>query len=252
MTKSLASALLLLLALCGCRSLAAVEQGPIVVASDLANPPFAWVDDSGVERGRDVEMMQALALELGRELQWERMPFDQLLQECEAGRIDVVCATLGITEERAKRVTFTRPYFETSIAVVVRLGADEPQSLADLKGLRVSAGAGTTSRTAVERHLPESLGVFEAKENQSTAERLASRDVDAAVMDGPAAATLAADSGGTLRVLPERLASERYALCIPHDGELLARELDLALEKLHTNGTLLELNSSHGLSADER
>ncbi len=252
MTRLLTPALLLLLALCGCRLLASDGAGPILVASDLANPPFAWIDEAGVERGRDVEMMQHLANELGRELRWERMPFDQLLDDCEAGRVDVVCATLGITDERAKRVTFTRPYFETSIAVVVRHGPGEPQTLAALRGLRVSAGAGTTSRTAVEHHLPDSVGVFEAKENQSTAERLASGDVDAAVMDGPAAAALAADSGGALRVLEETLTSERYALCLPQEHSALARELDLALEKLQANGVLSDLNARHGLKADDR
>ena len=37
----------------------------LVVASDLDNPPFAWIDEHGVARGRDVEMMEELATALG-------------------------------------------------------------------------------------------------------------------------------------------------------------------------------------------
>lgn len=238
--------LLFTLLLCACRGLG-TGDGALIVASDLDNAPFAWVDEDDRPRGRDVEMMELLAADLGRTLTWQRMPFDELLDACEAGHVDVVCATLGITEGRAQRVDFSQPYFETAIAVVVRRGDDEPGRLADLRGRRVAAGAGTTSQLAVENHLRGSIGVFEAKAGQTTAQRLASRDVDAAVMDGPAAAAMAQTSGGTLRVLDEVVTTERYALCVPKGREELVRDLDRGLQRLRREGALANLNARHGL-----
>lgn len=203
------------------------------VASDLDNRPFAWVDEHGEPRGRDVEMMQLLARELGCELAWRRMPFEQLLPACERGEIDVVCATLGVTDERARRVRFTRPYFATEIRVVVRARDGEPSSLAELAGRRVAASPGTTSEAAVRTRLPSSSGVFEgSKDAGPIAQRLLSRSIDAAVMDGPAADALVVQNGETLEVLGESLASEFYALALPMTHADLCRELDLLLERL--------------------
>lgn len=217
-----------------------------IVASDLDNKPFAWVDERGEPRGRDVEMMRMLADELGASIDWKRMPFDALLPACERGEVDVVCATLGITEERAQRVRFTRAYFETHIVLVVRSGAKEPRTHADLDGKKVAGSPGTTSEAAVRALLPRSIGVFEgSKDAGPTLERLLARSIDAAAMDGPAARTLVATSGGRLTILAAPLTIENYALALPRSHEELAVDLTDAIERLKPR--LRELDVRHGL-----
>ncbi len=226
-----------LLFLAACRA-----APPIVVASDLDNAPFAFVDGSETPGGRDVEMMHELADELGRPVEWRRMPFDALIDAVVRGDVDVVCATLGVTPERAERMLFTEPYFATAIAVVARSGPREPKSIADLDGRPVAGGGGTTSERAVRLRLPRSIGVFEAKADATTAQRLLSGEVDAAVMDLPAAEKMVAASGGTLRVLAPRLDAEDYALALPPDAFELRDALNRALARLRERGTLAELD----------
>jgi len=207
----------------------------LVVASDLDNLPFAGVDADGRPIGRDVELMERLAAGIGRRVEWRRMPFAELLGAAERGEVDVVCATLGITPERAERVLFTRPYFETSIAVVVRAGppdGGEPTTLAELAGRAVAAGAGTTSERAVRLRLPEAVGVFENERETPTEQRLAAREIDAAVMDGPAADALVAASGGRLVRLAQDLDRERYALALAPGRTRLKSQLDRELARL--------------------
>lgn len=218
-----------------------------IVASDLDNKPFAWVDEQGEPRGRDVEMMQMLASELGADLEWKRMPFDALLPACERGEVDIVCATLGITEERARRVRFTRPYFVTNVVLVARAGAGEPRTQADLEGKRVAGSPGTTSETAVRAWLPRSIGVFEgSKDAGPTLERLLGGSIDAAAMDEPAARALVASSGGKLEVIAIPLARENYALALPKSREELAHELTGAIERLRPR--LRELDVRYGVA----
>lgn len=223
---------ILLLCLAACTGAPEPDQPPLIVASDLDNLPFAGVDDRGRAIGRDVELMEQLAAGLGREVEWRRMPFDQLLPAVERGEVDVVCATLGITAERARRVLFSEPYFDTSITVVVRVGEGEPTSLEELAGKPVSAAAGTTSEDAVRRHLPGAHGVFENKQQLATAERLYAGEVDGAVMDAPAADALVDDSAGRLARLEPDLARERYALALPLDRADLKSQLDRELARL--------------------
>jgi len=219
----------------------------LVVGSDLDNRPFAWVDAGGRPRGRDVEMMERLASALGRGLVWRRMPFDALLDAAEAGRVDLVCATLGITPERAERVRFTRPYFETAQRVVVRAGPGEPRSLDELAGRRVAASAGTTSERALRTALPRAESVLGGGKELPARERLAHGEVDAVVLDGPNAEALVAGSGGELALLEEPVARERYALALPRTGAELAARLDRALTELERAGELAELDRRFGL-----
>jgi polar amino acid transport system substrate-binding protein len=240
MPRALFAALLL-------SSACAAVEDPLVVASDLDNPPFAGVDAAGAPVGRDVGMMAMLAREIGRELEWRRMPFAQLLPAVEAGEVDIVCATIGVTPERARRVAFTVPYFRTAIAVVARAGAGEPRTLSDLAGRRVSAAAGTTSERAVRLRVPRALGVFENAKGTPALERLLAREVDAAVMDGPAADALVARSEGSLVRLAGALDVELYALALPLEDAALASSLDEALAAMSADGRLRALDARYGL-----
>ena len=61
----------------------AADRAPLVVASDLANMPFAGLDAQGRPIGRDIEMMEAIAASLGRPIEWRRMDFETLLYDDE-------------------------------------------------------------------------------------------------------------------------------------------------------------------------
>ncbi len=235
-----------LLGLCACQSMPWTRP-KLIVASDLDNLPFAGVAADGTPIGRDVEMMQLLCERAGYQLVWSRMPFDQLLPKVIAGRVDVVCATLGITAERAERVLFSRSYFDTAIAVVVRAGANEPKTLAELAGKRVTGGVGTTSERAIRNRLQHAHGVFENKENVSALYRLLRREIDGAVMDGPAADKLVQASSGKLHRIAEPLERERSALAFPKSQSQVAASLGRALEELRVSGVLRDLDRRHGL-----
>lgn len=224
------------------------------VASDLDNRPFAEVDAQGEPAGRDVEMMQLVARELGCALEWVRMPFADLLPAVERGQVDLVCATLGRTPERAQSVRFTRPYYRTRIALVVRRGEGEPQRLLDLAEKRVGASPGTTSERAVRLHLPRAVWVFEAAKGEAagsgqiSAETLRRGGVDALALDGPAAHALVAANPEHLRLLEQDLGPEEYCLALPPQAEALQLELDRALEALEMCGSLADLDARFGLT----
>ena len=243
------AALAVALALAGCAAAPAGDPAPVPlrIASDLDNPPFAWVDGDGIARGRDVEMMDELSRRIGRPLAWVRMPFDELLTSVARGHVDGACATLGITPERAESVDFTRPYFATELAVVVRRGPGEPASFADLAGRRVGAGTGTTAERAVRRRLPGATPVAESKSGLQGVARLASREVDALVMDAPAADALVARAPGALARLPGGLDTEDYAIALPKGRDALRSALDAALQAVTREGLRARWNARHGL-----
>jgi polar amino acid transport system substrate-binding protein len=228
----------------GCRSTLAPTE-PLVVASDLDNQPFAYVDEHGAPAGRDVEMMHELARRIGRELEWKRMPFDELLPAVERGDVDVVCATLGITPERAVRVAFSRPYFQTRIVLLQR--ADHPLPLEIPTAAKLSGGAGTTAERAIRLHAPQAELVHAEKQDRTALERLEAGELDGIALDEPAARARAAASHGRLSVRERPLCGESYALVLPLAGSVLCAELDAALARLESSGWLSALDARHGL-----
>lgn len=214
---------------------------PLRIGSDLTNDPFAFVDGDGVPGGLEVEMMHRIAAELGRPLEIHRIPFEELIDAVEAGEIDIACATMGITEERAKRIAFSDPYFETSIAVVVRNRPGDPKTIADLATARLSASKGTTSEFAVRARLPHATIAAQEKDGAPVAERLLNGTLTGAVMDGPNADALAKEMP-ELRVLTEPLAEERYAMVLAKDEKRLLRSVNTAIEELARKGALPRLS----------
>ncbi len=215
-----------------------------VVASDLDNYPFAAVDASGGPYGRDVEMMELLAKDCGARIEWRRMPFEELLGSVQNNEADLVCATMGITPERAEIVAFTEPYFATELVVVLRTGFGADSILAKrLAGRSVHAARGTTSEIAVRESLPDAMLVLERKGEVSSLDFLMNGEVDALVMDGPAGAALVAEGDGMLELAAENLAPEYYAIVLSRDrNDGLGERLDAALEAMRADGRMAELD----------
>lgn len=222
------------------------------VGCDFTNPPFADIGDDGRPSGRDVEMTQLVAAHLGLTLEWVRLPFEELLPALEEGRLDAVVATLGITPERAERVLFSRPYFETTIAVVVRRGAGEPRTLADLAHGTVTAGAGTTAERAVLQRLGAKVLFSGAKDGASAAELLVSHRTDGAALDEPNAVALVRTRPEDLRLLPEALARERYAIAVGKRSWRTLARIDEALRALADAGELARLDTAWGVAEAAR
>lgn len=227
-----------LLASCGTTA-PLTTPAPLRVATDQTNPPFANVPVEGQPPvGFEVELARELARRLERPLVFARMDFDRILPTVESSEADLALATIGWTEERAARLGFTRPYYSTQILALVRTGEEEPRTVDDLRGLALSAGAGTTSQlAAVANGLGDDLVEAGAKDSP-VVERLLSGALDAAIMDGPDALDFVAEYPGRLAVIEQALASERYSIGVRPDDVELLEQVDGLLDELEAEGWL--------------
>jgi len=100
--------------------------------------------------GFDIDIAMELAKRLGVKLEIVSLPFDSLIPALQQGKIDLAIAGMTITEERAKVVDFSKPYFEANQAIVVRKDSKfEPKKLEDLVGKKVAVQLGTTGDLVV-------------------------------------------------------------------------------------------------------
>jgi ABC-type amino acid transport substrate-binding protein len=230
----------LLLGLSGC-----AEPSAVRIATDAVFPPFHFVDDSGSVTGHDVELAVLATARTGRRSEVVRVEsYRALFEGLESGRHDVIAATTGITEERRARYGFTRPYFVTCLAIVVRAGPGEPTTRIALAGRRVAASAGTTSVGAAGSI--DGATVVETPSGADALAALRAGEVDAFVADEFEAVELARDDAA-LRVLEVPAARESYGFILRRDDEALRRALDDALAALEADGTSARLRARFGL-----
>jgi polar amino acid transport system substrate-binding protein len=112
-------------------------QDKLIIGTEGAYPPFNNLTASGELVGFDVDISKALCARVKAECSFVAVDWDGLIPALQAGKIDVIAASLTITEERKKHVLFTHKYYATPLAIVAR-------NEAGLATVEASAFAGKT------------------------------------------------------------------------------------------------------------
>ncbi|WP_218081400.1 basic amino acid ABC transporter substrate-binding protein [Anthocerotibacter panamensis] len=114
----------------------------LIVATDPTFPPFESQAPGGVV-GFDMDLMRAVAAEAGLSVTFKSLPFDGILGALQAGTADAAISTITITPERAKVVSFTRPYYKSGLAITVREADKTIHSTDDLANKTIAVNIGT-------------------------------------------------------------------------------------------------------------
>jgi polar amino acid transport system substrate-binding protein len=82
--------------------------------------PFSFVDASREIVGLDIEIAALLARKLGKNLEIVNMDFGAMIPALMAGKVDMIGACITISQERARKVLFSEPYYTGGIAALVK------------------------------------------------------------------------------------------------------------------------------------
>ncbi|GHG21864.1 transporter substrate-binding domain-containing protein [Paracoccus aerius] len=158
--------------------LAAIESaGTIKVGMLVDFPPFGIQDASGTPDGYDADVAKALAESLGVQAQIVPVTGPNRIPYLLSGQVDVLVASLGITEERAQRVDFSAPYAGISIAVYGATGT-EVAGPADLAGQTIAVARASTQDTGVTEVAPEGTEIRRFDDDASAVQALLSGQVN--------------------------------------------------------------------------
>ena len=188
------------------------SSGKLIVALEGAWQPWSYHDESDTLVGYDVEVSRAIAETLGVEPEYVESDWDSLFAGLDAGRYDIVCNGVEVTDERAKTYDFTEPYGYIHTALAVRKDNDEITSFEDLKG---KTTANSLASTYME--LAESYGdylnvhpdadfklVAQTEDASHVAIPLRKGDASATLLDAINTAIEELRADGTLKELSEK------------------------------------------------
>jgi arginine/ornithine transport system substrate-binding protein len=121
----------------------AAESKTVRLSSDFTYPPFNYKDSSGKPVGFDIDIADALCEQAKLKCEWVTQSWDGLIPGLLSRKSDVIMASMRITEERKKRVSFTNKYYQTPASFVAPKNADFSIDKMGLKGKVIGVQLGT-------------------------------------------------------------------------------------------------------------
>lgn len=226
--------------------LAAIQaSGKLIVALEGAWQPWSYHDESDTLVGYDVEVSRAIAEKLGVEPEYVESDWDSLFAGLDAGRFDMVCNGVEVTDERALTYDFTTPYGYIHTALAVRKDNNEIKTFEDLKGKTTANSLASTYMELAESYGATVQGIDTLEETIQllTAGRIdATLNADVSFYD-----YLNVHPDADFKIVAQTEDASHVAIPLRKgdNSATLLEAVNNAIDELRADGTLKELGEKY-------
>jgi polar amino acid transport system substrate-binding protein len=214
------------------------QRGTLIAGVKSDYPPFGYVDQNGNLVGFDVEIMKYLAKYLGVQIDLRPVTSANRIPMLQAGTVDVVCASMGITKDRVQAVDFTVPYVLGETKFLVKKGSGI-KGYADLADKTIVYTQGTPWGEAIKREQPKAKTlVFQDKPQAVMALEQGRAD---AYVDDAAPIVVFAKQDPKLEAVGEAAPPAPLGIAVRLNDPRWRNEINFALIAAWQDGTYLKL-----------
>lgn len=224
-----------------------VKRNKLIVGMEMKFFPFEYASEKGEPMGFDVEIAQLAAKELGVELELKDMEFSGLIPALQGGKIDMIISGMTRTLARAKAVSFTQPYFETGLCVL--LSTKKAPDVQDVRELNapdriIAVKLGTTGDLVAAKVLPKAQ-LNRYKDETACAREVATARADAFLYDQLSIAKHQKENPDTTRALLKPFTYEPFAIAIRKGDFDFLGWLNMFIETIRADGRYQDLYRKH-------
>ena len=216
----------LLLGLQGC---AKRPSNQLVIGMELSYPPFEMTDEKNKPCGIGVELGQALAAALHKELVIQNTTFTGLIPALQTGKIDLIISSMTATDKRRESISFSDPYMNTGICLLVGAKTNI-HSINDVDGpgRKVVVKSGTTGSTYAQDHFKQAE-LLTIKEEAACVLEVVQGKADAFIYDQMSIFQFNQQNPQTTRAILEPFQKESWAIGIRKGNDDLRQQVNAFL-----------------------
>ncbi|TDB48754.1 ABC transporter substrate-binding protein [Photorhabdus luminescens] len=219
------------------------KAGAVRIAVFDSNPPFGFIDPQTKKlAGYDVDIANAIANDLGVKLELRPTNPANRLPLLASKKVDLIAANFTVTNERAKQVDFSIPYFATGQKFIARKGV--LKSPEDIKNLRIGADKGTVQEITLREHYPTAK-VISYDDTPLAFAALRNGNVQAITQDDAKLVGLLANvpeaQKAEFEISPFSITREYQAVAAAKGQERLVEAVNQTLLKLEKEGEAAEI-----------
>lgn len=214
-----------------------------------AYPPFSFKQADGTLSGFDVEVALAICEKLQRECKLVEQEWDGMIPALNAQKYDAIVASMSITADRMKRVSFTEKYYANLVRMIAQKGSDLDATAKGLAGKKVGVVRGTTHQCYAEKHLVDSdIRLYNTHEDVYS-DLLVGR-IDARISDvTDAIGFLKSEEGGRFEFIGDNLEDascfgEGIGIAV-RKGDSLAAEINQAIKAMRADGSYQKISDKY-------
>jgi polar amino acid transport system substrate-binding protein len=175
---------------------AASAQVKVGIAAE-AYPPFASPDAAGNWAGWEIDFINAICAKAAMECVITPVAWDGIIPSLTSGQIDVIMASMSITEERMQTIDFSDKYYNTPTGIAVAKGSGITATPEGLAGKIIGVQGSTIHEVYVQKYFAAGAAEVKVYATQDEANQdLAAGRIDATQADSITLdAFLASDAG---------------------------------------------------------
>ncbi|WP_273207352.1 transporter substrate-binding domain-containing protein [Marinobacter subterrani] len=214
------------------------QERNLRIAFDVPYEPFEYKAEDGSLTGFEVELAEAMCEEMKANCEFVIQAWDGMIPGLLARKFDLIMSSMSITDERAERVLFSEPYYNTPGGWFARDGfSTDVTDMDAMKGKVVGVQRGTTMDTFVT----ENMGGIVTIKRYTTADDmvldLEGERLDVVFVDYPVGEQTILTKEGFKEVGEPVKLGQGVGVAMRKRDTDLAKDVNAALATLKDNGT---------------
>jgi glutamine transport system substrate-binding protein len=219
----------------GAKQQTAAPAKELRVVSDTTYPPFEFQDEQSKEYvGFDIDLVKAIAKQMGVTVKIESSSFDGIIPALQANQADMAVSAMSINEERKEKIGFSAPYYKSGLIIAVKATNNSITSAKDLEGKSIAVQIGTTG--AIEAKKIKDAKVSEFNTNNEAFLEMKNGGADAEIDDQPVTAYAIAKGHPDVKMVGELMSAEDYGIAFNKNNTELIANVNKALDEIKKNG----------------
>ncbi|MFJ5790501.1 transporter substrate-binding domain-containing protein [Lysinibacillus sp. NPDC093197] len=216
-----------------------VNDGKLTFAMSGLLKPLNYKENEKLV-GFDVEIGNEIAKRIGLEPNPVTNPWETILQGLRGEKYDAIIGSMTATEERAKQVDFSDPYYISGATVFISSKNKEIKSLDDLKGKTIGVMQASTYVEDAKKYTDK---IKEFPSEIYALQDLPPGRLDAVITDKIVGISAMKESGLEIQTVGEEIKREEIAVAIKKDNQVLLEAINKAIADMVADGTYKDIST---------